>query len=284
MAKLFIPSVRRPVCSHANDSDFRFCQRCGYRRRVLTSATTKPPSVDLASINKRLQQLLNFDQATSYSKRKDSLLKELEAFSSAPPGRVPLATVCRFLIFKDKDGRTQVHRNSCKFIGQRGKHSCGCPLRLSYNTVDSYIGKLRSIFHAIGRDGEWGRRLGLGNLAADKCAKDYFRVVTAEQLQARITPKQATPFFVDKLTPLSLFLDRQLGETDSPLQNFIIGRDQAYFRTAFFSGDRPGDLGQVKVPEILRFPMMMGFCLIISGGKLCEMAITRCLELAGTCK
>ena len=70
---------------------------------------------------------------------------------------------------------------------------------------------------------------------------------------------------MDKLTQLSLFLDRQLGKTDSPLQKFIIARDQAYFRTAFFSGDRPGDLGQVKVPEILRFPMMMGFCLIISG-------------------
>ena len=193
MAKLFIPSACCPVCSHANDSDFLFCQRCGYRRRVLISATTKLSSVDLASINKRLQQLLNFDQATSYSKRKDSLLKELEAFSSAPPGRVPLATVCRFLIFKDKDGRTQVHRNSCKCIVQRGKHSCGCPLRLSYNTVDSYIGKLRSIFHAIGRDGEWDRRLGLGNSAADKSVKDYLRVVTAEQLQATITPKQATP-------------------------------------------------------------------------------------------
>ena len=143
MAKLFTPSVRCPVCSHANDSDFRFCQRCGYRRRVLPSATTKPPSIDLASINNRLQQLLNFDQATSYTKQKDSLQKELEAFLSALPGCVSLATVtpqdlCRFLIFKDKDGRTQVHRNSCKFIGQRGKHSCGCPLQLSYNTVDSY--------------------------------------------------------------------------------------------------------------------------------------------------
>ena len=117
MAKLFIPSVCCPVCSHASDSDFRFCQRCGYRRRVLTSATSKPPSVDLPSINNRLQQLLNFDQATSYSKQKDSLQKELEAFLSALPGRVSLATVtpqdlCRFLIFKDKDGRTQVHRNS----------------------------------------------------------------------------------------------------------------------------------------------------------------------------
>ena len=62
MAKLFIPSACCPVCSHANDSDFLFCQRCGYRRRVLISATTKLPSVDLASINKRLQQLLNFDR------------------------------------------------------------------------------------------------------------------------------------------------------------------------------------------------------------------------------
>ena len=97
--------------------------------------------------------------------------------------------------------------------------------------------------------------MGLGNLAADKSVKDYFRLVTAEQLQARITPKQATPFFVDKLTQLSLFLDRQLGEADTPLQKFIIARDQAYFKTACFSGD----LGQVKVPEILRFPNDDGF-------------------------
>ena len=27
-----------------------------------------------------------------------------------------------------------------------------------------------------------------------------------------------------------------------------------YFKVVFFSGDQPGDMGQVKVPEILRFP------------------------------
>ena len=53
-------------------------------------------------------------------------------------------------------------------------------MRLSYKTVDSYIGKLRSIFHVNGRDGEWERRLGLGNPAADKLVKDYLRLVTAE--------------------------------------------------------------------------------------------------------
>ena len=94
--------------------------------------------------------------------------------------------LCRFLIFRDRHGKTQVHRNSCEFLGQRGKHSCGCSLGLSYKTVD--IGKLRSIFHSIGRDGEWDKRLGLGNPASDKLVK--------EQLQARITPKQATHAFL----------------------------------------------------------------------------------------
>lgn len=64
---------------------------------------------------------------------------------------------------------------------------------------------------------------------------------------------------MDKLTQLSLFLDGQLGEADTPLQRFIIARDQAYFKTAFLSGARPGDLGQVKVPEILCFPNDDGF-------------------------
>ena len=120
--------------------------------------------------------------------------------------------------------------------------------------MDSNIGKLRSIFHAEGRDGEWDKRLGLGNPAADTSVKDYLRLVSAEQLQARITPKQATPFFVDKLTMLSLHLQREMEKSTSAIQRFIIARDQAYFETAFFSSDRPGDLGQVKVPEILRFP------------------------------
>ena len=167
--------------------------------------------INLDEIDTRLNQLWNFDQATSYSKQKDSLQKELENFLLGLPGKPSLAIVsprdlCRFLVFKDRGGKTQVHRNGCVFLGQRGTPSCGCPVRLSYKTVDSYIGKLRSIFHAIGRDGEWDKRLSLGNPAADKSVKDYLRVITAEQLQARITPKQATPFFVDKLTSFRGFV------------------------------------------------------------------------------
>ena len=42
--------------------------------------------------------------------------------------------------------------------------------------------------------------------------------------------------------------------SENAVDRFVIARDQAYFKLAFTSGDRPGDLGQVKVPEILRFP------------------------------
>ena len=117
------------------------------------------------------------------------------------------ADICRFLVYKDTHGRTQVHVNSCNFLGQRGICECGCPVRLSYNTVDSYSGKLQAIFHANGRDGEWDCRLCTGNPATDQQVKGYLCLVTAEQLQARIQPKQATPFFMDKLTQLANHLE-----------------------------------------------------------------------------
>jgi hypothetical protein len=65
-----------------------------------------------------------------------------------------------------------------------------------------------------------------------------------EQLQARVQPKQATPFFVDKLDRLSMHIKECMKfPTISPTQRFILARDQAYFKAVFFSGDRPADMG-----------------------------------------
>ena len=38
-------------------------------------------------------------------------------------------------------------------------------------------------------------------------------------------------------------------------------RDQEYLKLAIFGGDRPGDLEEIKIPEILRFPSDDGFRL-----------------------
>ena len=35
--------------------------------------------------------------------------------------------ICRFLVFKDSKGKTQVHKTGCPHLGQRGIFSCQCP-------------------------------------------------------------------------------------------------------------------------------------------------------------
>ena len=108
-----------------------------------------------------------------------------------------------------------------------GRYTCGCPIRLSYKT-DSYNGKLQAILHSIGRDGEWEKCLTLGNPASDKTVKDFLRLVTTEKLKAHVTPKQATPFFVDKPIQLCSHLDKKLRDSDREIDKFVIGRDLNY--------------------------------------------------------
>ena len=221
--------------------------------------------MDVNAIDDRLSQLALFDQPTCYSKQKASLQREIENFLSSLPASITVSTItprdiCCFLVHNDENGKTQVHRNGCPHLGKRGTFDCACPIRVSYKTVDSYIGKLRATFHAAGREGEWDGRLGLGKPAAGKSVEEFLRLVTAEELQARVTPKQASPFFVVKLAQLSDYIDRNLQSPNiTPTRRFVIAREQAYFNVVFFSGDRPGDMGLVKVPETLRFPNDDGF-------------------------
>ncbi|CAB4002705.1 Hypothetical predicted protein [Paramuricea clavata] len=219
---------------------------------------TRGPQVtcDLDRIDFHLHQLLAVDSNTNYAKQKKSLKHKLESFLHKLPAYVTLETVttrdlCWFLIYKDEHGKTQVHQQGC--------HSCGCLLRLSYKSIDSYIGKLRAIFHTLGRDGAWDRHLGLGNPASDKLVQDYLWVVTAEQLHARITPKTNCPFFVNKLTQLSLHLKRKLKQAEKLLINLSLHAIRLILRWHFLVGNRPGDLGHITDLEILRFPNDDGF-------------------------
>ena len=88
----------------------------------------------------------------------------------------------------------------------------------------------------------------------------YLKVFTSEQLQPAITPQQATALFVHKLLLLSRHIHRQMTTPGvSALAFFTFARDDAFFKTLFFSGDRAHDLNVVKTQEILRFPRDDGF-------------------------
>ena len=56
-------------------------------------------------------------------------------------------------------------------------------------------------------------------------------------------------------------------QTLTPSSLFLLARDQAFFKTLFFSADRGADLGLIKTDEILRFPHDNGFLFNHTWGK-----------------
>ena len=207
--------------------------------------------------------------SSAYAKQKASLKKELSAFLCSLPGNRTLFSatpkdVCRFLAWKDSWGKTQVHITSCPNLGKHNVHDCGCPTRLFFATMDSYIGKLQAIFKDAGREGDWNTALALGNPAASAEVHNYLKAFLSGQLQALVTPKQATPLFLSKLLHLSCFIQ---GKMSSPgitaTQLFVYARD--LLKALFFSGDEANDLTLVKTQDIMRFPSVLRWSSITSG-------------------
>ena len=164
-----------------------------------------------------------------------------------------------FLIWKDSFGKTRIHRNNCYLFGSKRSGECSCPKRLAFRTVDSLIGKLRSIFSAAGRSGDDSSMPGYGNPAASKLVKEYLAAVRIEQLESRVMPSQVDPFFISDLAAVAAHIGSRINKHDlSSSQLFVLTWDQAFFKTLFFAGDRAGDLGRVKSQELLHFPRKEG--------------------------
>ena len=135
------------------------------------------------------------------------------------------------------------------------KTECGCPKRLAFKTIDSYIGKLGCEPYLKNSVAMENPMLGLGNPAASLEVSRYLKASTEEQLRAHIVPKQAVTLFLPKLLLLARILNRKMvGKPVNPSGLFVMARDQAFFKALFFSGDRRSDLGIVRTEEILRFP------------------------------
>lgn len=252
-----MPAVQCPKCAYPNDSSFSFCQRCGYCRKLATSPAQAQCAPDLVGIDSRLKDLKATAQAKPYEKQKNSLQVELEDFLSAPSIRKSImeATpndITRFLVWKDRKGKTKVHVPACCFFGSKTPGHCPCPTRLAAGTVDTIIGKLRSIFIDLGRVGDWREAFGSGNPATDKAVRQYLRLIREEQAVARITPKQASPVFLEKLITLCVHLKgRVFSSGISPIQRFLFARDLAFFNLDFFAGDRASDLGRIFTKEVM---------------------------------
>ena len=261
-----MPSVSCPKCCYPNDENFRFCQRCGYERNTVPTTALSPlkAPIDLSHIERRKRELRDRQASIAYTKQKSSLEKELTTFlcSLAPKRDIASAIpddIVSFLIWKDSFGKTRIHRDNCYLFGSKRSGECSCPKRLAFGTVDSLIGKLRSIFSAAGRSGDDSSIPGYGNPAASKLVKEYLAAVRVEQLESRVLPAQADPFFISDLAAVAAHIGSRITKHDLySSQLFVLTRDQAFFRTLFFAGDRAGDLGRVKTQELLYFPRKEG--------------------------
>ena len=235
---------------------------CGTPRQNDTSHDSQS-DIDTTPLESRWQEIETTLASSKYRKKKSALERKFISFlyrliPSRSLDTVSPRDIVYFLIWKDKDSKTQVHRETCHHQGTASKAplSCGCPRRLAIKTVDSYIGQLRAIL----RDHLEATRLPTtGDLAPNPAAhsvvKPYLKGVTEEQLKARAVPKQAEPIFICDLTTLCQVIDSKLRSASTdPIHLYIYARDLAYFKPHFFSGDHPSDLSHIKAAEILRFP------------------------------
>ena len=157
-------------------------------------------------------------------------------------------TLLSFLVSKDKTGRTLVHSPSCS------GRSCRCPTRLAAGSVDSVIGKLRSIFNDLGRSHD-------SNPVSHPRVKSYLKFVREEQASRGITPSQAVPLFFEKFVKLVSFLAASIrdGAHLSISDKYILVRDAVFFVVDFFTGNRASDLGRLLSSQVFRLKDRQGF-------------------------
>ena len=152
---------------------------CGFKRPAVSA--TQPLSVapDVSVIDSRLDQLRGIAFSSTYAKQRDSLKKEFSAFLGYLPGsKTIFSATPKCLSISCVERFSRKNTGPCYHLSLPRKtkvHSCGCPVRLFYATVDSCIGKLRAIFKEAGMDGDCDSALGFGNPAASVEVKAYLR-------------------------------------------------------------------------------------------------------------
>ena len=171
-----------------------FCQTCGVQQIAVGDnipfPTAKQCKFDIQTIDKRIYDVQSARISSKYGRQKSQLEAELQTFlgklnTPKTPFSCAPKYLVRFLVWKDQKGRTEVHKRDCKFLGSSVKGQCDCP------SLDSTIGKLRSIFNSLDRSGDYDVRSGGGNTGA------HFSVRRAEvriSLTQTIHPYFSTNF------------------------------------------------------------------------------------------
>jgi site-specific recombinase XerD len=226
----------------------------------------------LVALDARLQQLDERLLQKPYNKKKWATVKEFSDFLVACPLRTKISQatpedVRRFLVWKEKRGKTQIHEVTCSYLGKVGIYACACPLRLSSGSVSNIVAHLKSAYQLMGRGTQWCTKTQEGNPATASIVQDYLSAIKEEQAESHVLPHQAKPLFMEKLKRLAEFWQRELEGYLTQVQRFIILRDRAFFTLQFFAGDRAHDLSLLLGQEIKILQDNSGMILRLTFGK-----------------
>ena len=245
VARIWKAARRCSACLNPNDIDANFCQACG-SRTSLVKAGKPNKHIDYVGISRRFQEFSDAARNKPYQRQKSALERQLSDFpaSLSPPKCVSSCTsddIIKFLIGRDKTGRTVVHSQSCPRVG------CNCPSRLAAGSVDSLLGKLRAIFNNIGRSRD-------SNLVAHPRVKEYLTFFREVQAARAILPSQAVSLLFAKFTKLIDFLrgSIRVGTLLAAVNKRILVRDTVFFVVDFFTADSASELGRLLANQVFR--------------------------------
>ena len=252
MARPWKPARRCSACLYPNDSDASYCQASGTLTGPRCSVAPVPP-LDETAIQERFDEFQSVFRSKPYERRRSALEQQVPGCSLSPPRTMTSCTAqdtVKFLISKDRSGRTVVRLPSCS------KRGCSCHKRLAAGSVDSTLGRLRAIFNKL-------RRAYDSNPASHPLVKDYLKFVREEQAGLAITPSQAVPIFFEKFQWLIAHL-RDLCSSSVSLSSAsknILVWDATFSDVDFFTGDRASVLGRLPSCNAFRLRDREGFLL-----------------------
>ena len=156
-------------------------KKCGHRRTPVSSlAQPLLVEIDSKRISDRMAHLQHYRSEKPYQRQKSAMQKQLESFLWSSPNKKTLSSaspndIVSFPFWRDKFGKTKLHRNSCQSKNELGGSIllCSCPKVLAAGKIDNNIGKLRALFKEHGRGVTWNDDLNVGNPAAHRSVKEY---------------------------------------------------------------------------------------------------------------
>ncbi|XP_069131386.1 integrase/recombinase xerD homolog [Argopecten irradians] len=178
--------------------------------------------------------------------------------------------VCRFLVWYDSKGKTQIHCQVCPNVGKHGIFSCGCPKGIAATTLSVLVCTLTNILEFAGRGKYWDEYSNTGNPVLSSCVREYMKSVKVEQAKARILPKQSKPLFIRKIRLIVSYIYTKLRNGDTFLslrEKFTLVRDQALIKLQFFADDRASDMSNLLVQDLKRLPDGTGYAICHTFGK-----------------